>query len=121
MPSPPPSPVNTYLQDSAGVVRYLTVSNAGAYGTSAPILGQAGLPFIPLYDTVTGTVFSLILLTNGALHIDPSSGIAQNNIPVLSPSGVLFGIVVASNAISTVVLSTCQFSLGDALAALSAR
>jgi len=115
-----PSTPNTYLKDSSNQVWLLGVTNAGAY-TTFPVTGQVGNSFILLNDTAIAQVWKLTVQTNGALRIDPATGMAQANIPVIAPNGTLFGIVVTNNAISTVLLSQCLFSLGDAVGALASR
>ena len=98
---------NFYLTDSSGQVWQLGATGLEAY-TTTPVSGPTGLPNFVLVDLVTGVFWSMTVLTTGTLEIDETALAGQENIPVISTSGALVGIVILAGAIAVIrIASPC--------------
>lgn len=94
----------TYLTDAGGQVYLLQADDSGT-PDALEVFGPTGVSSILLQDTVLATKWLLSIQTDGSFLITSSSGVALPNIPVVSPSGLLFGISVISGAVGTVSMS----------------
>lgn len=103
-------PPNVYLVDSGGQSWLLGISNLGAY-TTTPVAGGAGVSGIVLSDMATSFTYNLTVGVGGALGISPSGGVAQANIPILTPNNTSMAIAVNNNAIVTILVASVTSAL----------
>lgn len=96
-------PANVYLKDSSGQVWALGVTDSGAY-TLMAVSGPTGLTSILLEDTVSSAIWALSVLPGGVPEVTSASG-SPATIEVTAPHGAIYGIVIISGAISTVLIS----------------
>lgn len=113
-------PALVYLKDSANQSWLLGVTDNGAE-TTTPILAS-GVSSVQLQDTVLAQNWSMTVATDGSLHIAPIGGVGAANIPVVSPSGFLYAIVVMDQAIATIVInSPCTYPFLNVINDLALR
>jgi hypothetical protein len=96
-----PSLAPVYLEDSSGQTYQAGVSNLGAWSFT-PVFGPIGPLQILLVDTVTLLTVALTMLTSGAPFVNSASGVGAASIPIYSPGGLLFGIVISGGVIDTI-------------------
>ena len=97
-----------YITDSSSVVWQIGVTNAGAFTTT--VVGASGPSSYLLQDTITSTIYSLTILTSGALQVTVSSG-TPTTILLDAPNGTPFQLVVASGAL-TIIPAAPETGLG---------